>query len=305
MKIAVLYGGISAEREVSLSSGKGIIKALEANGHDVVGIDFHPDRLEELLALDVDLVYIGLHGRYGEDGKVQALLDMLNIKYVGSGVAGSALAMDKAKSKLFFEREGTRVAKQHVLYKHSYDKQATKIEIPYPIVVKPNQEGSTIGITFAENEEELFNGIEAAFELDETVLLEEFIKGREVTVAVMGNKGKEKALPVVEIVPKNKYYDYEAKYAVGMSEHIVPARLTDEQTNYVKKHAVLAHQSLGCDIYSRVDFIIPDDGGDPVILEVNTLPGMTPTSLYPDAAREIGLSYDQMIETFIQLSLNK
>ncbi|MDV2683431.1 D-alanine--D-alanine ligase [Alkalihalophilus lindianensis] len=305
MKIAVLYGGISAEREVSLSSGKGIIKALEANGHDVVGIDFHPDRLEELLALDVDLVYIGLHGRYGEDGKVQALLDMLNIKYVGSGVAGSALAMDKAKSKLFFEREGTRVAKQHVLYKHSYDKQATKIEIPYPIVVKPNQEGSTIGITFAENEEELFNGIEAAFELDETVLLEEFIKGREVTVAVMGNKGKEKALPVVEIVPKNKYYDYEAKYAVGMSEHIVPARLTDEQTTYVKKHAVLAHQSLGCDIYSRVDFIIPDDGGDPVILEVNTLPGMTPTSLYPDAAREIGLSYDQMIETFIQLSLNK
>jgi D-alanine-D-alanine ligase len=305
MKIAVLYGGISAEREVSLSSGKGIIKALEANGHDVVGIDFHPDRLEELLALDVDLVYIGLHGRYGEDGKVQALLDMLNIKYVGSGVAGSALAMDKAKSKLFFEREETRVAKQHVLYKHSYDQQATKIEIPYPIVVKPNQEGSTIGITFAENEEELFNGIEAAFELDETVLLEEFIKGREVTVAVMGNKGKEKALPVVEIVPKNKYYDYEAKYAVGMSEHIVPARLTDEQTNYVKKHAVLAHQSLGCDIYSRVDFIIPDDGGDPVILEVNTLPGMTPTSLYPDAAREIGLSYDQMIETFIQLSLNK
>jgi D-alanine-D-alanine ligase len=305
MKIAVLYGGISAEREVSLSSGKGIIKALEANGHDVVGIDFHPDRLEELLALDVDLVYIGLHGRYGEDGKVQALLDMLNIKYVGSGVAGSALAMDKAKSKLFFEREGTRVAKQHVLYKHSYDQQATKIEIPYPIVVKPNQEGSTIGITFAENEEELFNGIEAAFELDETVLLEEFIKGREVTVAVMGNKGKEKALPVVEIVPKNKYYDYEAKYAVGMSEHIVPARLTDEQTNYVKKHAVLAHQSLGCDIYSRVDFIIPDDGGDPVILEVNTLPGMTPTSLYPDAAREIGLSYDQMIETFIQLSLNR
>ncbi|ERN54146.1 D-alanine--D-alanine ligase [Alkalihalophilus marmarensis] len=305
MKIAVLYGGISAEREVSLSSGKGIINALKANGHEVIGIDFHPDRLEDLLSLEVDLVYIGLHGRYGEDGKVQALLDMLNINYVGSGVQGSALAMDKAKSKLFFEREGTRIAKQHVLYKHSYNPETTAIEIPFPVVVKPNQEGSTIGITFAENEEELVNGIEEAFKLDETVLLEEFIKGREVTVAVMGNKGREKALPVVEIVPKNKYYDYEAKYAVGMSEHIVPARLTSEQTDYVQKHAVLAHQALGCDIYSRVDFIVPDDGGAPVILEVNTLPGMTPTSLYPDAAREIGLSYDEMIETFVQLSLNK
>ncbi|WEG18315.1 D-alanine--D-alanine ligase [Alkalihalophilus pseudofirmus] len=305
MKIAVLYGGISAEREVSLSSGKGIINALKANGHEVIGIDFHPDRLEDLLNLEVDLVYIGLHGRYGEDGKVQALLDMLNINYVGSGVQGSALAMDKAKSKLFFEREGTRIAKQHVLYKHAYDPETTAIEIPFPVVVKPNQEGSTIGITFAENEEELLNGIEEAFKLDETVLLEEFIKGREVTVAVMGNKGREKALPVVEIVPKNKYYDYEAKYAAGMSEHIVPARLTSEQTDYVQKHAVLAHQALGCDIYSRVDFIVPDDGGAPVILEVNTLPGMTPTSLYPDAAREIGLSYDEMIETFVQLSLNK
>ncbi|WP_100372670.1 D-alanine--D-alanine ligase [Bacillus sp. FJAT-45037] len=305
MKIAVLYGGISAERDVSLSSGKGIIKALESNGHDVVGIDFHPERLEEILSLDVDLVYIGLHGRFGEDGKVQALLDMLKIDYVGSGVQGSALAMDKARSKLFFEQEGTRVAKQHVLYKHSYNKEATKVEIPYPLVVKPNQEGSTIGITFANNEEELLNGIESAFKLDETVLIEEFISGKEVTVAVMGNRGSEKALPVVEIVPKNKYYDYEAKYAVGMSEHIVPARLSAAQTEYVQKHAVLAHQTLGCDIYSRVDFIVPEDGKDPVILEVNTLPGMTPTSLYPDAAREIGLSYDQMIEELVQLSTKK
>ncbi|NEU31106.1 D-alanine--D-alanine ligase [bacterium LRH843] len=305
MKIAVLYGGVSGEREVSLSSGKGIVEALQRKGHDVIGIDFNPAKLDKIIKLDVDIVYIGLHGRYGEDGKVQALLDMLGIPYVGSGVQGSALAMDKARAKLFFERVGARIAKQQVLYKHAYEHNKTEINLPFPTVVKPNQEGSTIGITFAENREELLTGIAKAFKLDETVLLEEFIDGIEVTVAVLGNRGKEKALPVVEIVPKNKYYDYEAKYSIGGSEHIVPARLSDEQTAYVQKYAVLAHQALGCDIYSRVDYIVPHDGSDPVILEVNTLPGMTPTSLYPDAAREIGMSYDDMIEELITLSLNK
>ncbi|KGA99175.1 D-alanine--D-alanine ligase [Alkalihalobacillus alcalophilus ATCC 27647 = CGMCC 1.3604] len=304
MKIAVLYGGVSAEREVSLSSGKGIMTALKNKGHEVIGIDFNPNELEEIIQLDVDIVYIGLHGRYGEDGKVQALLDMLKIPYVGSGVQGSALAIDKAKSKLFFNRAGTRIAKEQVLFKHSFKEEDFICDVDYPVVVKPNQEGSTIGITIAEDEETLKNGIKEAFQLDETILLEEFIKGIEVTVAVLGNKGDEKALPVVEIVSKNKHYDYEAKYAAGMSEHIIPARISAEQTEYVQKHAVLAHQVLGCDIYSRVDFIIPEQG-DPVILEVNTLPGMTPTSLYPDAAKEIGLDYDEMIEKLITLSLEK
>ncbi|WP_088102241.1 D-alanine--D-alanine ligase family protein [Halalkalibacter urbisdiaboli] len=305
MRIAVLYGGVSAERDVSLSSGKGIIAALEKKGHKVIGIDFHPNKLNELLELDVDMVFIGLHGRFGEDGKVQAMLDMLDLPYVGSGVQGSALAMDKAKAKVFFAREGTRVAKEQVLYKHHYKRESFETSIPFPVVVKPNQEGSTIGLTIAEDQEALLNGIDEAFRLDETVLLEEFIAGKEVTVAVMGNRGSEKALPVVEIVPKNKYYDYESKYAAGGSEHFVPARLTEEQTAYVQKHAVLAHQALGCNIYSRVDFIVPEDETDPVILEVNTLPGMTPTSLYPDAAREIGLSYEDMVEKLIHLSLNK
>ncbi|WP_096200968.1 D-alanine--D-alanine ligase family protein [Bacillus sp. FJAT-45350] len=305
MKIAVLYGGTSAEREVSLSSGKGIIAALEKKGHDVIGIDFHPDRINEILSLDVDIVYIGLHGRFGEDGRIQGLLDMVGLPYVGSGVLGSALAMDKAKAKHFFQREGIRVAKERVLYKHNYKKDAAEINFPFPAVVKPNQEGSTIGITFANNQEELKQGIEAAFKHDDTVLVEEFVSGREVTVAVLGQKGEEKALPVVEIVSKNTYYDYEAKYAPGMSEHIVPAQFKAEVTESLQKNAVLAHQSLGCDVYSRVDFIVPTDGTEPVILEVNTLPGMTPTSLYPDAAREYGLSYEEMIETFVQLSFKK
>ncbi|UOE92371.1 D-alanine--D-alanine ligase [Alkalihalobacillus sp. LMS39] len=306
MKIAVLYGGTSAEREVSLSSGKGIIEALTKKGHDVVGIDFHPERISEVAALDVDMVYIGLHGRLGEDGRLQGLLDLYGIPYVGSGVLASALAMDKAKAKLFFKDAGIRVAKEKVAYDFSYDRMNFTLPFStFPAVVKPNQEGSTIGLTIADSKEELMAGIEEAFKFDSTVLVEEFISGKEVTVAVMGNKGEETAFPVVEIVPKNKYYDYESKYAPGMSEHIVPARVDDKTTAYLQKNAVLAHQVLGCDIYSRVDFIVPYDGTDPVILEVNTLPGMTPTSLYPDAAREVGLSYDDMIEKLVQLSTKK
>ncbi|MBM0064613.1 D-alanine--D-alanine ligase [Alkalicoccobacillus gibsonii] len=306
MKVAVLYGGISAEREVSLSSGKGIMEALKNKGHEVTGIDFHPERLHDVIQLDVDIVYIALHGRFGEDGKVQALLDLLGIPYVGSGVQGSALALDKAKSKMFFEKEGTRVAKEQILMKHSFDEAAFTAELDFPIVVKPNLEGSTIGLTIAEDESTLMAGIKQAFEFDETIMLEEFISGIEVTVAVLGEKGEEKALPVIEIVPKNKYYDYEAKYAAGGSEHIIPARLSAEQTSYVQKHAVRAHQTLGCEVYSRVDFIVPKDETQlPVILEVNTLPGMTPTSLFPDACKEVDLPYEEMVETLLQLSLKK
>lgn len=307
MKIGVLYGGTSAEREVSLSSGRGVMEALKSKGHEVVGIDFTPSKemIDQISNLDVDIVFIALHGRLGEDGRVQALLDLLQIPYVGSNVMSSALAMDKARSKKMFGLSGIRIAKEIVLEKHNYDSASFKNTLSYPVVVKPNHEGSTIGLTIAKDEAQLQSGIEAAFQHDQVVLLEEFISGKEVTVAVLGNKGEEKALPIVEIVPKNAYYDYESKYAPGMSEHIVPARLNEETTSLILEQAVLAHRAIGCDIYSRVDFIVPHDGSKPVILEVNTLPGMTPTSLYPDAAREIGLTYPDMIERLMELSLKK
>ncbi|WP_273852239.1 D-alanine--D-alanine ligase family protein [Guptibacillus spartinae] len=304
MKIGVLYGGTSAEREVSLSSGKGIMKALKENGHEVVGVDFHPERLSEVMELDVDIVFIGLHGKYGEDGRIQGLLDMLKIPYVGSGVLGSAVAMDKAKSKKVLKDSGIRLAQDLVLHK-SDDLQSMNLPFGYPVVVKPNSEGSTIGLTIAHSEEELQKGIEEAFRFDDTVILEEFISGTEVTVAVMGSKGEVKPLPVVEIVPKNAYYDYESKYAEGGSEHIVPARISKTFTELIQNQSVVAHELLGCDTYSRVDYIVPKDGSAPVFLEVNTLPGMTPTSLFPDAAKEIGYSYEQMIESLIQLGLKK
>jgi len=204
-----------------------------------------------------------------------------------------------------FSLQGIRVANEKVVEKYSFVEKDFSHSLAYPVVVKPNHEGSTIGLTIAQNETELLSGIKAAFNHDNVVLLEEFISGREVTIAVLGNKGSTKALPIVEIVPKNAYYDYESKYVPGMSEHIVPAKLSNELTQLLQDQAVLAHNAVGCDIYSRVDFIIPHDHLAPVILEVNTLPGMTPTSLYPDAAREIGLSYEDMIETLVQLSLKK
>ncbi|MGV2620305.1 UNVERIFIED_CONTAM: D-alanine--D-alanine ligase [Halobacillus marinus] len=306
MKIAVLYGGTSGEREVSLSTGKGIINALKNKGHEVVSVDFSPDRINEVLDLDVDLVFIGLHGRFGEDGKIQGVLDMMELPYVGSGVLASALAMDKAKSKQLFSLNGLHTAKS-VAYDvrdstlfHKIEEEIKK-EFQLPFVIKPNQEGSTLGLTIVKEEKQIKGAIETAAKSDTDILVEDFISGREVTVPVIGKKGKEQALPVIEIIPKNDYYDFDSKYKPGGSEHIVPAKVEDALTEKLHQHAVLAHQLLGCDVYSRVDFII-NERNEPVILEVNTLPGMTPTSLFPDSAQAVGWSYDDLIQKFVDLS---
>ncbi|WP_099158383.1 D-alanine--D-alanine ligase [Virgibacillus ndiopensis] len=307
MKIAVLYGGISGEREVSLSSGKGIINALKHNGHDVIGIDFNPDEMEEIINLDVDLVFIGLHGKFGEDGRVQGLLDMLKIPYVGSGVLASALAMDKDKAKQIFQTNNIPVAKSHVysITQHTNINEIVRaIETSFdtPFVIKPNREGSTLGLTIVKEKQEIELALKNALVSDDTILVEDFIDGREVTVPVLGSIGKETALPVIEIIPKNGFYDYESKYAPGGSEHIIPANVPLEVTKQLQAYAVLAHQLLGCSTYSRVDFIVTSENV-PVILEVNTLPGMTPTSLFPDAAKAQGWTYEEMIEIFVNLTI--
>ncbi|RKQ37685.1 D-alanine--D-alanine ligase [Oceanobacillus halophilus] len=307
MKIAVLYGGISGEREVSLSSGKGIIDALRKKGHEVIGIDFHPDRLSEIINLKVDLVFIGLHGKYGEDGKIQSLLDMIGLPYVGSGVLSSALAMDKAKAKQIFEMNHIPVAKSKTYKQTEYTvEQITELikgNFEPPFVIKPNQEGSTLGLTIIKKVEDIAQAVQKSLRSDDTLLVEDFIQGKELTVPIIGSSSREKALPIIEIIPKNSYYDYESKYAQGGSEHIVPAKLDEKLTEQIQKYAILAHQVLGCETYSRVDFILTEDN-IPVILEVNTLPGMTPTSLFPDAAKAIGISYEDMIEEFVNLSLS-
>lgn len=306
MKIAVLYGGISGEREVSLSSGEGIMNALKSNGHDVIGIDFNPREINEIVNLDVDLVFIGLHGKYGEDGRIQGLLDMLGIPYVGSDVLASALAMDKDIAKQIFQSHRIPVAKSRA-YKITDQTDRNKLEkkiqtlFTPPFVIKPNREGSTLGLTIVNDHQQIKDAIINAVASDNVILVEDFIEGTEITVPVLGSIGNEKALPIIEIIPKNKYYDYESKYSIGGSEHIIPARIDEETTKLVQDYAIKAHQSLGCKTYSRVDFIL-NENNVPMILEVNTLPGMTSTSLFPDAAKSIGLTYEDMIETFVKLS---
>ncbi len=307
MKIAVLYGGISKERDVSLSSSKGIMEALKQNGHEVIGIDFHPQRLNEIIELQVDLVFIGLHGKYGEDGSIQGLLDMLNIPYVGSGVMASALAMDKYKAKQLFNAiqipiakgKKYRITKNSTIKNYVHDIHSN---FSFPFVVKPNREGSTLGLTIVTDESQTEIAIKKAIHSDEYILVEEFIQGKELTVPIMGKMNEEVALPIIEIIPKNKLYDYESKYSQGGSEHIIPARINDQLTEKIKRYAIKAHQVLGCETYSRADFLLTDEGV-PYILEVNTLPGMTPTSLFPDSARKNNINYEEMIEQFVQLTV--
>ena len=309
LKIAVLYGGVSEERDVSISSSKGIMQALKKNGHEVIGIDFHPDRLNEIIELKVDLIFIGLHGKFGEDGSIQGLLDMLDIPYVGSGVLASSLAMDKYMAKQIFASKNIPVAKdKRYQIKDSTDissiVQDIRTTFTTPFVIKPNREGSTLGLTIVSDENQIETAIQHANLSDEFILVEQFIKGKELTVPVLGKVGEEVALPIIEIIAKNELYDYESKYAKGGSEHIIPARINDIETEQIKDYAVQAHRALGCETYSRADFLLTDDG-TAYILEVNTLPGMTSTSLFPDAAATYGITYEEMIEQFVQLTINK
>ncbi|MGD9678580.1 MAG: D-alanine--D-alanine ligase [Vulcanibacillus sp.] len=308
INVAILYGGKSQEREVSLRSGKGIIEALKAKGCAVKGIDFTSiDFISELK--DIDVVYVALHGKYGEDGKIQGVLDILDIPYVGSGVLASALAMDKAKAKKIFSLSGIRVAKDLLIKKTENCELNLKQlidDVGFPLVVKPNQEGSTIGLSIVYNEEQLNNAINKALIDYDEILIEEFIDGTEVTVAILENENLIEALPIIEIIPnKSNYYDYESKYAPGGSDHIIPARIDIKLENLIKEWAIEAFKQLGCESLARVDFIIPKDGSDPVILEVNTLPGMTETSLFPDAAKSIGLSYEDIVYKLVEITLKK
>src|SRR5699024_8594710 len=232
---------------------------------------------------------------------------MIDIPYVGSDVLGSALAMDKDKAKQIFAAHNIPVAKSEAFrvgapFNTTEITERVKQTFKPPFVVKPNREGSTLGLTIVQSLEEVSEAIEYAAESDEVILVEDYVKGRELTVPVLGAIGKEEALPVIEIIPKNYFYDYKSKYEPGGSEHIVPADISEDLTETIQAYAVKAHQSLGCETYSRVDFLLREDGV-PIILEVNTLPGMTPTSLYPDSAKKIGLSYEEMIEKLVRLSI--
>jgi D-alanine-D-alanine ligase len=338
MNIALIVGGLSSEREVSLASGRGILKALRENGHFVKVIDpvygdkevtedlifekkitkEYPSN-EELKSLqtnsvrkvlscinsgmfdDIDLAFLGLHGKYAEDGKTQTILEMRNIRYTGSDVISSAIALDKDYSKIIFVYNGIRTAEWMTAKNSSVPKyEDVEKKLGVPFVIKPNDEGSTVGLTIVKDKSEYMEAVNLAFQYTGKLLFEKYIKGRELTVSIVG----EKAYPVVEIKPKNGFYDYAHKYTKGMTEYECPAQLSEDIKNEALKNGLLAHKSLGCSVYSRVDFILSEDN-KLYCLEVNTLPGMTELSLVPKAAKALNIGFNELIEDIIKLSLKK
>ena len=303
LSIAVLAGGTSAEREVSLNTGAQVAAALEGRGHRVTTID--PADLgfiERLRAGGFDVVFICLHGRLGEDGTVQGLLEVLGVPYVGSGVLASALAMDKVMSKRVFVAEGLRTPAFAVVRAGGrIDYDALSEAVGDKCVVKPASEGSSVGMSIVHDPSELAAAVTLALEHDDTVLVEGFIPGVEVTVGVIGTHEIE-ALPTLEVVPAHEFYDYESKYVPGMSNHIIPARIDEAARAECQRVAIAAHRALGCRGMSRADMIVTPTG-EVYVLEVNTIPGMTRTSLLPDAAAAAGIEFSELCERLVRFAL--
>lgn len=293
-RVGVLLGGLGSEREVSLKSGAAIANALRSKGFDVVEIDVGRDVAQRLSAERVDVAFLGLHGRWGEDGAIQGLLEVLGIPYTGSGVLASAAAMDKVFTKRVFRVEGVPIADYLVVARGG---SVSVADLPFglPCVVKPSREGSSVGVSVVRDEAALAPALAEASKYAGDVLIERYVKGREVNVAVLGDE----ALGAIEIVPARDFYDYTAKYGVGSGTvYHWPARLPPDRYEQVCRLGLAAHRALNCDTYSRVDFIVPDDG-DPICLEVNTLPGFTASSLIPKIAAGRGLDFPTLCERLL------
>jgi D-alanine-D-alanine ligase len=325
LNVALLVGGTSPERQVSKASSKSIHKALTELGYNVkvfdpgLGVnqltniddyfveneigDLKDENYIKLIASplfdNIDVVFIGLHGKWGEDGALQSLLELRGIKYTGSSILASAIAMDKIYSKIMFRHFGVLTPNWIDLENGSYDLTTIKAEIKnqifYPCIVKPNDSGSTIGLSKCKDESEIESAIIEAFKYSSKILIEEFIPGRELTVAVIDNK----TYPVLEIIPHSGFYDYESKYTPGMTDYIVPADISDELSEHLQKQALLAFKALGCKTYSRVDFRV-NEKKEAYVLEVNNLPGMTSTSLVPKMAKCEGLSFNELIDIILK-----
>lgn len=309
LKIALLCGGTSSEREVSFASAANVEEALKRAGHTVFTFDTaNPHCLKMLEDEQPDVAFIALHGRGGEDGSLQGALEIMGIPYTGSGVLGSALALDKHRSKIIYKSLGFKTAPWVCLSAHKKDEiianpRSVLDSIELPLVVKPIDDGSSVGIAIVKTQDDLTEALTNAFALGADVLVEKFIKGTEITVSVLG-LNELRALPAIEIVPINEFYDYESKYAQGGSSHIIPARLTDTVLDEASRTAIEAHRGLDCAGMSRTDMIV-DANNDLWVIETNTIPGMTSTSLLPDAAASIGMSNQELYESLLMWALER
>lgn len=301
-RIGVMMGGRSSEREISMKSGAAVFAALKSAEFNVVPLEVQDEAEKEIRRLiqesAVDVVFVAMHGRFGEDGQLQKMLEKMRIPYTGPRPKASRLAMDKAASRRLFKKAGLCVPKY---WRISCIDEARRLkDLRYPLVVKPSSQGSSIGISFVDSPLCLEDALTGALKLSRSALIEEFIAGREVTVSVFDGK----PLPVVEIVPKNQFFDFEAKYEKGLTEYLVPAPLEPSVAERAQSAAATAYRALGCRHLSRVDMIIRDDGS-PCVLEVNTIPGMTETSLFPKSAKAAGVGFPELCVRLLQLALRK
>jgi len=294
-KIAVLMGGPGSERDVSLATGRGVSKALRSLGVEVVDVDVHDEHFA--LPKDVDLAFITIHGTFGEDGQLQKILEERSVLYTGDGVEPSRAAFDKILSKEKFREHNVVTPEWEVV------EVGQRPTISVPLVVKPARQGSTVGVVIVKNASELDSAMAEAGKYDQKLLIEKFVSGRELTIGVLGDQ----ALPILEIIPKGGFYDFNNKYPFlnpqggGGAEHVCPAKIDPNKTKQIQEQALHAFRALGLVVYGRVDVLLPDSG-EPFVLEVNTIPGMTEASLLPEAAAAAGINYVDLCARIIALS---
>lgn len=307
-RIGVLMGGPSTEREISLRSGKAVLEALLNRGYNVRPVELNAITKEGLKSLDIDVAFIALHGSFGEDGQLQSMLEELNTPYTGSRVQASRLAMDKVASREIFEKEKLFVPRYEVLSSlpafagtsfSSTKRGEARVREIYrlsdKLVVKPSAQGSSVGLTIIDCIDDLKGAVNRAFQFGEEVIIEEYVEGKEITVGIM----EDRPLPVIQVVPKRRFYDYVAKYTAGMTEYLVPAPLSAAEQKSAQGAALTAHRCLGCRSFSRVDMILNEEGV-PVVLEVNTIPGLTQLSLLPKAAGAAGIEFPELCEKMLK-----
>jgi len=306
-RIGVLMGGYSSEREISLKSGQAIFESLKKQGCDVVALDIVDHSLDKISAFiedkKMDIAFIALHGALGEDGKIQAILEHLNILYVGSGIAANKLAIDKIKAQEFFKNHNISIPKNFSLRtKTVEDDFSEKIKDigAFPVVVKPCCGGSSIGISIVNSHQELKESIKILGSSEEKILIEKYIKGREFTVGILNNR----PLPVIEVCPKKGFFDYSSKYLSSETRYIVPAQISEVVVATLQSVALKASRLLGCSGFARVDLIIDEDLNH-YLLEVNTIPGFTSTSLLPKAANQAGLNFDKLCIKILEWAYGK
>lgn len=286
-KIGVLLGGKSSEREISLKSGNAILQSLTRNGYTAIGIDAGNDLVKKIKKERIDVAFIALHGKWGEDGTVQGLLEIMGIPYTGSGVLGSSIAMDKATMKLILTGMGIPTPAYAIFNAE------TKVTFPLPFVVKPANEGSTIGISIVRNKKDKNNAIGKAFQYDKKILVEKYIEGSEITVGIVNSM----SLPIIEVKPSKGFYDFEAKYTKGMTEYIIPATINKKAERKAYSIALKVYKAFELTGCVRIDMLMEED--TPLVIDINTSPGMTETSLVPKAWGYMGKTFDELIEEIL------